>query len=103
LTIRTPNGKLKFRIIDSWQVHFFGSDSWRVNKMSCDCGERFQRIFDSTNEFAVYFDAQRRTAPLLWKQEGLSVCINCGDITSRVPDAELQELRRGAGGDESVA
>jgi len=54
-------------------------------------------------EFAVHFDEGRRTLPLLWKQEGMSVCIHCGDITSRVPDAELQELRRGAGGDESAA
>jgi hypothetical protein len=71
--------------------------------MPCDCGERFQRVFDSTNEFTVFFDAERRTVPIRWKQEGMAVCINCGDITSRVPDVELQELRRGAGGDESVA
>jgi len=71
--------------------------------MACDCGERFQRVFDATTEFAVYFDAERKTVPLLWKQKGMTVCINCGDITSRVPEAELQELRRGAGGDESAA
>jgi hypothetical protein len=71
--------------------------------MSCDCGERFQRVFDATIEFAVYFDGERRTAPLLWKQEGITVCINCGNITSSVPEVELQELRRGAGGDESAA
>jgi hypothetical protein len=68
--------------------------------MSCECREKFQRVFDATTEFAVYFDRERgQTLPLLWKQEGMSVCISCGDITSRVPDAELQELRRGAGGD----
>jgi hypothetical protein len=70
--------------------------------MSCDCGERFQRVFDATTDFALYFDAERRTAPLLWKQDGMTVCVNCGDITNRVPDAELQELRRGAGGVESA-
>lgn len=71
--------------------------------MSCDCGERFQRVFDATTEFAVYFDAERKTIPIRWKREGVYVCINCGDMTSRVPDVELQELRRGAGGDESAA
>jgi|HubBroStandDraft_5_1064220.scaffolds.fasta_scaffold140622_2 hypothetical protein len=71
--------------------------------MSCDCGERFERIFDATIEFAVYFDGERRTVPLLWKQQGITVCINCGNIMSGVPEAELQELRRGAGGDESAA
>jgi hypothetical protein len=69
----------------------------------CDCGERFQRVFDSANEFTVYFDAERRTAPIRWKEDGLRVCVNCGEITIRVPDVELQELRRGAGGDESAA
>ena len=39
----------------------------------------------------------------MWKQEGITVCINCGNITSSVPEVELQELRRGAGGDESAA
>jgi len=43
--------------------------------MSCDCGERFQRIFDATNLFTVYFDAERKTMPLHWKQEGMSVYI----------------------------
>lgn len=71
--------------------------------MSCDCGERFQRVFDSTTGFTVYFDAERRTVPIRWNEGGLRVCINCGDITIRVPDAELLELRRGAGGDESAA
>lgn len=71
--------------------------------MRCDCGDRFQRVFDATTDFAVYFDAERRTDPLVWRQEGMSVCINCGEITSRVPDAELQELRRGAGGEEFPA
>ena len=28
----------------------------------------------------------------------MTVCINCGNITSRVPEAELQELRRGLAG-----
>jgi hypothetical protein len=71
--------------------------------MSCDCGEGFQRVFDSTNEFTVYFDAERRTDPIRWKQEGMTVCIACGEIAIRVPDIELQELRLGAGGDESAA
>jgi hypothetical protein len=71
--------------------------------MSCDCGERFQRAFDATTEFTVYFDAGRTTAPILWTEEGIRVCINCGALTIRVPDRELQELRRGAGGDESAA
>lgn len=70
--------------------------------MSCDCGEQFQRVFPATTEFKVYFDAQRKTVPLLWKQEEMIVCINCGNIFSSVPEAELQELRRGAGGDESA-
>lgn len=71
--------------------------------MSCECGERFQRVFDAENVFKVYFDGERKTIPIQWKQEGVRVCINCGDMTSRVPDVELQELRRGAGGDESAA
>jgi hypothetical protein len=71
--------------------------------MSCECGQRFQRVFDATSEFTVYFDAEQKTVPLVWQLEGISVCINCGDITSRVPNAELLELRRGAGGDESAA
>jgi hypothetical protein len=65
--------------------------------MPCECGENFQRVFDSTITFAVYFDAAHKIAPLLWKQQGITVCIRCGEITSRVPDAELQEIR------ESVA
>ncbi len=68
--------------------------------MPCDCGEKFQRLFDATTKVTVYFDAERKTVPLVWKQEGMTVCINCGDIASRVPEAELKELRRGAGGDE---
>jgi hypothetical protein len=71
--------------------------------MPCDCGENFQRVFDATADFAVYFDADRKTAPLLWTQEGMTICINCGGIISRVPDTELQELRRGAGGEEFPA
>jgi hypothetical protein len=71
--------------------------------MSCECGEKFQRVFDAENVFKVYFDGERKTIPLEWTEEGMSVCIGCGDITSRVPDAALQELRRGAGGDESAA
>ena len=71
--------------------------------MSCDCGERFQRVFPATTEFGVYFDAEHRTVPLRWNEERMIVCINCGNITSRVPEAELQELRRGAGGDEPAA
>jgi hypothetical protein len=71
--------------------------------MSCECGERFQRVFDAENVFKVYFDGERKTIPIEWKQEGVHVCINCGDMTSRVPEIELQELRRGAGGDEPAA
>jgi hypothetical protein len=71
--------------------------------MSCECGERFQRVFDAENAFKVYFDAERKTVPLEWTEEGIRVCINCGELTIRVPDRELQELRRGAGGDESAA
>jgi hypothetical protein len=71
--------------------------------MPCDCDVRFQRVFDATTDFAVYFDAERKTVPLLWRQEGMTVCISCGDISSRVPATELRELRRGAGGDESAA
>jgi hypothetical protein len=69
--------------------------------MSCDCEEKYQRVFDATNEYAVYFDGDRKTVPLRWKAQGLYVCIACGNITSRVPDAELQQLRAGAG--DSVA
>jgi hypothetical protein len=68
--------------------------------ISCDCGGKFQRIFDATANVTVYFDGERKTVLLVWMQEGMTVCINCGDITTRVPDAELQELRRGAGGIE---
>ena len=69
----------------------------------CECGERFQRVFDAENVFKVYSDADRKTIPLEWKDEGIRVCVNCGELTIRVPDRELQELRRGAGGDESAA
>jgi hypothetical protein len=71
--------------------------------MACNCGEKFQRVFDSENLFKVYFDAERQTIPIEWKEDGIRVCIGCGDMTSRVPDAALLELRRGAGGDEAAA
>jgi len=67
--------------------------------MACDCGEQFQRVFDSENLFTVYFDAERQTIPIQWKEEGIRVCIGCGDMTSRVPDNVLLELRKGAGED----
>lgn len=71
--------------------------------MACNCGEKFQRVFDSENLFKVYFDAGRQTIPIEWKQEGIHVCIFCGEMASRVPGNALLELRRGAGGEESVA
>jgi hypothetical protein len=74
----------------------------RGYRMACNCGERYQRVFDSENLFKVYFDAERQYAPIEWKEEGIRVCIGCGDMTSRVPDSALLELRRGAGGDESA-
>ena len=60
-------------------------------------GETFQRVFDSENLFKVYFDAERRTAPIEWKEDGIRVCIGCGEMTSCTPDSVLLELRRGAG------
>jgi hypothetical protein len=75
--------------------------------MACNCGDQFQRVFDSENLFTVYFDAERKdseNSPIKWKEEGLRVCLSCGEMTSRVSDsAALLELRRGAGGDEFAA
>jgi len=69
--------------------------------MACECEEKYKRVFPAKNEFTVYFDRDRKTVPVRWNEEGMMVCIGCGDITGRVPDAELQVLRAGAG--ESVA
>jgi hypothetical protein len=69
--------------------------------MACNCGAQSQRVFDSENYFKAYVDGERGTHPLEWKQEGLRVCIGCGEITISVPNVELLELRRCAG--ESAA
>ena len=66
--------------------------------MACNCREQSQSVFDSENYFKVYVDGERGTHPLEWKQEGLRVCISCGEVTISVPEKELLELRRSAGG-----
>jgi len=65
--------------------------------MMCSCGEQHQRIFPAKIQYSVYFDANRRTVPAGWMQDELCVCLACGHIDSTVPDAELNELRMGAG------
>ena len=65
--------------------------------MACACGEQYQRTFPASVQHTVYFDQSGQTSPMQWTQDTLRVCINCGDITSRVPNAELQVLREGAG------
>jgi len=65
--------------------------------MACPCGERYQRTFPATVQHTVYFEQNRRTSPVQWTEDTLSLCINCGEINSRVPNAELQVLLEGAG------
>ncbi len=65
--------------------------------MACECGEQYQRTFPATVKHTVYFDSRRETEPVQWIEGDLSVCVNCGQITSRVPADALQLLRDGAG------
>jgi hypothetical protein len=65
--------------------------------MACACGEQFQRTFPVTVQYTVYFDQSGQASPVRWTQDRLRVCINCGEITGSVPNAELQVLREGAG------
>jgi hypothetical protein len=63
--------------------------------MMCSCGEQHHRTFPARIQYSVYFDANRRTVPAVWTQEELWVYLACGNISSAVPDAELNELRAG--------
>lgn len=65
--------------------------------MACECGEQYQRAFPANIQYHVYFDQGRKTAPVRWAQDVLSVCTCCGEITSGVPTDELRVLREGAG------
>jgi hypothetical protein len=73
----------------------------RRASMTCSCGEQYKKIFPATVDYAVHFDADRKTSPLRWTQEDLCVCIGCGETRSLVPGRELLELK--AGGGESAA
>jgi hypothetical protein len=45
--------------------------------MACACGEKLHRVFPASNNFAVYFDAKRKTFPVSWRSEELAVCLSC--------------------------
>ena len=62
----------------------------------CDCGEEHQREFPAKVQYSVYFDRDQRS-PVSWVQSEIRVCVACGHISNAVPEAELQELRLGAG------
>jgi hypothetical protein len=65
--------------------------------MVCECGGQYQRTFPATVEHTVYFDPRREAHPVQWTAGDLSVCVNCGQVTSCVPADALQLLRDGAG------
>ena len=69
--------------------------------MACTCDEKYKRVFPATVEYAVYFDADRKCEPVLWKQEDIFVCLGCGEMRAFVPGREFLELK--AGGGESAA
>jgi hypothetical protein len=69
--------------------------------MRCDCGEQQRRTFQATIDYTVYFDSDRTTVPLRWREDALIVCIGCGEISGLVPGRVLLDLK--AGGGESVA
>jgi hypothetical protein len=68
--------------------------------MACDCGHEHQREFPASVSYSVYFDRGRKTIAAQWTADSLFVCVNCGEISSRIPDQEIGVLREGGG--ESV-
>ncbi len=65
--------------------------------MSCNCGDKYQRVFPANNNFSVRLSVHPAATPLIWKTDKLFVCIECGDVAGRVPDDVLLVFRKSDG------
>lgn len=63
----------------------------------CQCKENFRTKFPAANVFTIYLTGDRKGAPVQWLEDNFMVCILCGEITARVPEAELGILRQSVG------
>ena len=64
----------------------------------CGCGDHFQRAFPAKLVLKVYFDRDRRAAPLdhLTDANEFNICLCCGQFEAQLTPSELEELRRDA-------
>lgn len=82
------------------RVFAFSLPARRVS-MICGCGEQYQMVFPATIAFSIQLSRDPTATGVEWKESRLVICLACGDIIGRVPDAELQVFRSASGGPSS--
>ena len=68
--------------------------------MSCNCNPESLRGFPGHISFTAYLSQpsdRQSPVPFEWTERQLVACMECGEISSRVPDDLLWQLRKGAG------